>query len=227
MQIVINIPVPRRRALATALLIVALGVPSIALASHVFDDVPDSHTFHNDISAIGLAGISVGCGGGDFCPDGTLTRAQETAFLHRGLGRVSGAFAQIGIDVEPGTLTTIAETTITSGVSGSAVAGANGFLLVNANVMLFESSPDTCSCLFTVRIYLQGGVEQGTQFIFLPNSPTFETGSASISLAIPVLSGEKTVSLRVNEYQGGETVSAYGSITALYVPFGSTGTDAK
>jgi hypothetical protein len=36
----------------------------------------------------------------------------------------------------------------------------------------------------------------------------------------------KTVQLVVNEYIGSETLSAYSSLTAMYVPFGSTGTDA-
>ena len=75
--------VSRRLALIIATLTLAMGIPlGIALAAH-FGDVPNSHPFHSDIAAISDAGVTSGCGGGDFCPDREVTRAEMAAFLNR------------------------------------------------------------------------------------------------------------------------------------------------
>jgi hypothetical protein len=73
---------PRR--LAAIALAVALVLPTGgALASHQFSDVPTSHQFHNSIDAIADAGITTGCGGGRYCPNGLVTRGQMAAFINR------------------------------------------------------------------------------------------------------------------------------------------------
>ena len=51
-----------------------------------FADVPDSHLFYPFIEALAAAGITGGCGSGNFCPDKPLSRAQMAAFLSKGLG---------------------------------------------------------------------------------------------------------------------------------------------
>jgi hypothetical protein len=226
MQIIINVPVPRRRVVATLLLAVALAAPGAVIANHVFADVPADHTFHGDVAAIALAGITTGCGGGNFCPEGTLTRAQESAFLHRGLGRAAGDTGA-SIAVPAATLVTVAETTINPGIALGAVPGANGFLVVDGSVTLYEGNPDDCICSVSLRVYVNNVAVPGTQYVFLPDNTVFESGSASIHVLVPVTAGAKNVSLRVNEYQGNESLVAYASMTALYVPFGATGTDTS
>ncbi len=54
-----------------------------------FDDVPAGHTFFAAIEWLAAEGITRGCNppGNDlFCPDGSVTRGQMAAFLHRALG---------------------------------------------------------------------------------------------------------------------------------------------
>jgi hypothetical protein len=51
-----------------------------------FNDVPTSHPFFQFIEAIHAAGLSAGCGGGNFCPDQPITRRQEAVFLAKALG---------------------------------------------------------------------------------------------------------------------------------------------
>ncbi len=46
-----------------------------------FFDVPDAHPFHSDIVEIARAGITAGCGGGNYCPGDPVTRAQMAPFL--------------------------------------------------------------------------------------------------------------------------------------------------
>jgi hypothetical protein len=48
-----------------------------------FFDVPHSNPYHADVVAIVRAGITSGCGGGDYCPSATVTRAQMAVFLLR------------------------------------------------------------------------------------------------------------------------------------------------
>lgn len=51
-----------------------------------FLDVPPGHLFYDDIGRLSAHGITVGCGGGDYCPDDVVTREQMAAFIIRALG---------------------------------------------------------------------------------------------------------------------------------------------
>lgn len=57
----------------------ALDLPSSSL---VFDDTR-GHLFQKPIAALAKAGVTKGCGGGDFCPNDYVTRGQMAAFLDR------------------------------------------------------------------------------------------------------------------------------------------------
>jgi hypothetical protein len=59
---------------------------SPAPATATFNDVPTNHPFFQFIEAIAAAGITAGCGGGNFCPDQPITRKQEAAFIAKALG---------------------------------------------------------------------------------------------------------------------------------------------
>jgi hypothetical protein len=49
-----------------------------------FDDVPPGHWAHAHIQALAAAGVTSGCGGNNFCPNGLVTRAEMAVFLLRG-----------------------------------------------------------------------------------------------------------------------------------------------
>jgi hypothetical protein len=51
-----------------------------------FNDVPTSHPFYADIMKIADLGVTLGCGGGNYCPDDDVTREQMAAFIIRALG---------------------------------------------------------------------------------------------------------------------------------------------
>ena len=55
-------------------------------AAATFGDVPVSHPFFQFVEALAAAGISGGCGGGNFCPDAPVTRGQMAVFLSKALG---------------------------------------------------------------------------------------------------------------------------------------------
>ena len=80
-----NRPLPRirRSSIVLVALTVLLAFPLGVLASHTFGDVPNSNPFHNDIDAIAEAGVTTGCGGGNYCPKANVTREQMAAFMNR------------------------------------------------------------------------------------------------------------------------------------------------
>lgn len=51
-----------------------------------FGDVPTGHPQFQFIEALVSSGITVGCGGGNFCPNASLTRGQMAVFLSKALG---------------------------------------------------------------------------------------------------------------------------------------------
>jgi hypothetical protein len=51
-----------------------------------FTDVPTSHPQFQFIEALVAAGITAGCGGGNYCPTNPLTRGQMAVFLAKALG---------------------------------------------------------------------------------------------------------------------------------------------
>ena len=59
---------------------------SLPPATPTFNDVPVSDSAFQFIEALAASGITAGCGGGNFCPDATLTRRQMAVFLAKGLG---------------------------------------------------------------------------------------------------------------------------------------------
>jgi hypothetical protein len=72
-----------------AALVVAIVAPiSWAWADDRFPDVPSNNSHHANINAIADAGITLGCGGGNYCPSDFVRRDQMASFLARlgGLG---------------------------------------------------------------------------------------------------------------------------------------------
>jgi len=51
-----------------------------------FADVPPTDPYFRFVEALAAAGITSGCGSGDYCPDDAVTRAQMAVFLAQALG---------------------------------------------------------------------------------------------------------------------------------------------
>jgi hypothetical protein len=51
-----------------------------------FGDVPPTHAFYDFIGKLSALGITLGCGGGNYCPDTNTTREQMAIFLERAIG---------------------------------------------------------------------------------------------------------------------------------------------
>lgn len=70
---------------AALLLIVGalLLVPLTAVATHLFGDVADDNIHSQGIGWVKDAGVTQGCGGGDYCPKQAVTREQMATFMYR------------------------------------------------------------------------------------------------------------------------------------------------
>lgn len=51
-----------------------------------FADVPTDHPFFRFVEALAAAGVTGGCGGGNYCPNNPITRGQMAVFLAAALG---------------------------------------------------------------------------------------------------------------------------------------------
>ncbi len=60
-----------------------VAVPIAVYAGHQFGDVPNSNPFHDDIAWLADAQVTLGCGGGQYCPKDFVTREQMAAFMRR------------------------------------------------------------------------------------------------------------------------------------------------
>lgn len=58
--------------------------PSPGVAT--FTDVPTGHSLFQYVEALAAAGITGGCGGGNYCPNDPVTRGQMAVFLAKALG---------------------------------------------------------------------------------------------------------------------------------------------
>ena len=83
--------------------------------------MPVSNIFHADILTIATAGITAGCGGADYCPDGSVRRDQMAVFLlksEHGSAYAPPACSGVFTDVPcPGTYTDWIEQLASEGVT--------------------------------------------------------------------------------------------------------------
>ena len=217
-----------RRILVVMSVIMAVGLlPMAAVASDTFSDVPNDSNFHDAINNIAGAGITAGdpAGSDTYQPQKNVNRQQMAAFLSRGLGRVAGT--EDSQDYTADGTQTIASITVDTG----GVTGGTGFVLVTGSATGVSSSDTTCPCAVGVRVRnATAGVEPDFwEFEEVTNTPTyfgFRVGSATQSWVFEVPTGTtQTFELRATVDMTGASgdITVQGHITAIYVPFGSTG----
>jgi hypothetical protein len=76
----------RKTTIAAVVVAVMLAIPATLYASHQFNDVPNSHTFHEAISWMADNGITQGCNppaNTNYCPENSVTRGQMAGFMKR------------------------------------------------------------------------------------------------------------------------------------------------
>jgi hypothetical protein len=230
----------RARRLAAALsvaLLVAL-VPLGLFAANPFTDLdPGQDAGHNpNIDLIYNAGITTGCSPAEYCPKEFVTREQMASFLARtaglgpnppvanasilrgyapsGLARAAGA-KTVSVDLD-GTFTNIATATIE--------VPAPGYVIVTGTAgMYVPSGGGACPCEALLRLHYPAGNEFSLNYLL--RSAALEGDSAAATHLFTVTTpGTRVFALQAQQVLGTKELTAGGEITALYVPFGGTGT---
>ncbi len=122
----------RKSSLVLLLALAVLVVPIAGFASHQFNDVPNSHTFHNAIDWMKDNNITVGCNppvNNEYCPEGNVTRGQMAAFMKR--------LAENRV-VDADTASRAATAANAEALGGVAPAGYQGWMASNE---IFETLP--------------------------------------------------------------------------------------
>jgi len=215
---------PRR--VAAVVLALAIGVPASVLAADVFNDVPGTGSFHDEIGALAGAGITAGCGGGNFCPTTTITREQEAAFLNRALPRVARTLVPITM-IAPSTLTEVGAVAIQVGGTNSLAIGANQFVKVDATFTFYTpaaGAPGLCPCIFLVRLEEDAFSDGGTDGF---HYGTILVGQSqqivSVSRVFEATPGVHNYTVRMTWTGSGSMNTGFGSVIATTIPFGSDG----
>ncbi len=162
-------------------------------------DVPPSNPFHDDIVTVAQAGITAGCGGGNYCPIAPVTRAQMAVFLLKakfGAAHVPPVSSQLFNDVPPGSfaydwINELANDGITSGCGsgdycpdGSVTRAQMAVFLLKTLVgsyydppfgpQVFDDVPQySFAANYIADIYVRGitGGCSATPLLYCPDSP--------------------------------------------------------
>ena len=213
----------RRSAVVAFVAGMLVGAPMVALAIHQFPDVPNTNPFHNNIAAIANAGITTGCGGGNYCPDAAVDRAQMAAFMHRGFGRVA---ANTVNTASAALTTTYREVNSVDLLPGAVGAGSTGFLQADGIVQFRSTDATGCPCILEAFARLDDGTALvgRTSVITAPATAGTWIGTVPITGSIKVSSGSQTVEIVARLMTGSGSWTVAGSeLQALYVPFGAAG----
>jgi hypothetical protein len=221
------IRVPKKWVRLAMLLGVAalITAPLTAVATHAFEDVSTSNTFHDDIAWLKAAGVTKGCNppaNTQYCPDDNVTRGQMSAFMRRlaenqvvdagalegysadGLGATAAFNSNEGPDSTAGSRTISAEIT----------APAPGVLVMNGSMLTFaEFGDDTTTCWLEVNQEKVHGSETHTT-----QEQTADNGCTATGAQV-VDAGTYTVDLEAS----GPDWYWDENVWVMWIPFDGTG----
>jgi len=202
--------------------LLAVAVPS-ALAIHDFTDVPDASPFHADIAAVKGAGITSGktCvppgTPPTYCPTEGITREAMAAFVHRGFGRAGlSSVNEVAIGESSTDLGAI-----TLSIGG--VAGNTQFVKLDGAVGAFAGGP--VDVAYFISQDGVGPISFLSGFSLAapgPSGDAINSGAITKGVAVPT-GTTQTFRLEAFEFAGAASTQAWGQLTALTVPFGSSG----
>jgi hypothetical protein len=202
----------------------AISVPASVWAVTTFTDVPTSHPFYNEISAVAGAGIALGFGDGGYHPGADITRQAMAAFMERGVGRA--AAGEGTVNVNSGEATELAAVAMDAGATGAATKGfvrVSGSVWASTTVSTFAN----CPCNVQASLY-DGDTIVAWSYLQIPKLADGQDSidSTSVETVLPV-DGDSThryriVTQGINTF-GSALVSATGHMTATYFPLSGDG----
>jgi hypothetical protein len=210
----------RRPWVIVAALCAALAI-SVPVAWATFFDVPPSNPFYADVNAIQGAGITQGCGGGNFCPLDSIQRQAEAAFVHRGMPRVAQQTVLSSTTVvDTDDNKDIASVTIV--VPG--VPGGQQFVKLDASVNVFGTNAG-CPCLFGLGIDdVPGSIFGDSRTFYQWTVSGYNQPTMTVSHVYPASSGTHTYYLSISTESTVAASLRSLRFIASTATFGSTGT---
>jgi S-layer homology domain len=130
---------------------VLMAVPLTLYASHQFQDVPNSHTFHTAIDFMAANGITQGCNppaNTNYCPDDPVTRGQMAGFLKRFHDTfIAGGGIGLGFRFRDGSAPPDGGNGVVEGLSMNLQIPQAGALFVTASLQVSnETEADALAC---------------------------------------------------------------------------------
>jgi hypothetical protein len=194
-----------------------LAIPAIVYASHQFNDVSNTNTFHDDIAWLADNGITRGCNppaNTEFCPSDAVTRGQMAAFMRRfhetfiAGGQSPSAAVGIGVAERQNSDTPASGNGVVGGLSMNLNIPVSGVLVVTASV---DMANEVVSDAFACGINTGGSTDlaQGDSWRVVDLTANFyDTCSTQTALLV----GPGVQTARVVITQAEATTQAYGGV---------------
>jgi hypothetical protein len=199
------------------------GGAAVVWADHQFSDVPDGHSFHDQIGAVVDAGCATGFNDGTFRPGNTPTRGQFAYWLNNCGGRAQygGSFSSFlndGDDVRAG----LAPARMNVGAQGEGVS----IVVVMATGSIDASADGSVEwSLMSDDGTTSEELTSANDTIYSPPTATINPGSSvTLISAIEVPAGEyRDFSLTVTRADGIPLANIRADLVAMAFPFNGNG----
>lgn len=212
----------------TAVVTLGLAVPTAVWATASFSDVPTTHPFYGDITAVADAGISNGYPDGTFRPSDPVTRQAMAAFTHRAGGRIArGGTTLFGLD--GGDSAVLGVATVTAGASGT----GTGFVHLSGSSYAYVTATYVATCPCTVSLQIWADRSQiGSSYYQVGNvagSDGYGMASGIAQAVVPLTAGTtRSYRLVARVFDmSSRSMAVSGELTALYVPFAGDGDNTQ
>ena len=209
---------PRRPILIVALVAAAISFPLGVLANHQFSDVPTSASYHDDVEMLVDAGITAGCGGGNYCPGSPVTRGSMAQFLTRGLGSIAHSNTELA--------TTVVAADLIQDVAAVTIdipsVGGTQFVFVEGEVTVFGADVE-CPCQFSISVSETSEVAGPNPQLDQMTVAGYNQRSFAASHVFSAAPGTHTYYFNLNTDSGSTWTVTNVSLTATTYPFSSGG----
>jgi hypothetical protein len=190
-----------------------------AVANHIYNDVPTSSEFHDEIAEIGDAGCADGFPGALFKPNDPVKRQQMARFLSRCGGRVAFDEDEANLMGSSGQFFTITDVPFT--------ATADGFVQVTATGSAWTSQENLCPC--QIRWRLTDGTAPANADVQgqIDNAPTDDNASyepMAINAVFPISRGDTVTYTLQGRWDDADTTAMNFAafMTVAFFPFSGT-----
>ena len=200
---------------AIALVVVAMLVPATAMATHVFDDVPDDKFYAVPVEWAFDNGITTGKSPTTFAPDDNVTRGESVTFLKRyNDNLVEPALDALEADTESrvagvqdptfDNLVTITSIDHVAVLTLTVDSGATRDVALNAHVYLERGGSTSGRYEVELRVTDCAGSVVGASFWRPPiSTSSFVADSVSITGFAPDTASGTTFALCIRKFDGG------------------------